>query len=127
MYSKFVKFCSVILTVALLINLLPMQVLGTESKALLAQPENVNSNVIYDNVVYDNESVALNDATIIGEVIDKRTEFSKEYKLSNGLYMTAVYPRAVHYDNEGTWAEIDNTLKLVGFDSNAIYTNTAGI
>ena len=95
MYSKFVKFCSVILTVALLINLLPMQVLGEEFKTLLAQTENVSS-----DVVYDNELEVSSDATIIGESVDKRTEFSKEFRLSNGMNMIVVYPEAVHFEKD---------------------------
>ena len=105
MYSKFVKFCSVILTIALLINLLPMQVLGEEFQALLAQPENVSSNVVYENALD-----APSDANIIGESVDKRTEFSKEFKLSNGMNMIVVYPEAVHFQKDNTWEEIDNTL-----------------
>ena len=121
MYSKFVKICSIILSVALLINLLPMQVLGAEIKTLLAGQENINS-----DVGYDNELAVSSDTTIIGEVVDKRTEFSKEYQLSNGMHMIAVYPRAVHYENNGKWDEIDNTLKIVGTGTNAVYANTAG-
>ncbi|MBE6920297.1 MAG: DNRLRE domain-containing protein [Ruminococcaceae bacterium] len=105
MYSKFVKLCSIILTLALLINLLPMQVLGEELKALLEQTENVSS-----NVVYDNELDTPSNATIIGESVDKRTEFSKEFKLSNGMSMIVVYPEAVHFEKDNAWEEIDNTL-----------------
>ena len=121
MYSKFVKSCSIILTVALLINLLPMQVLGAGESTPLTQPETVISSDIPDD-----EVIHSGNATIVGEVVDKRTEFSKEYKLSNGLHMTAVYPRAVHYNSNGSWEEIDNTLKAVGSGANATYTNTAG-
>ena len=118
MYSKFVKLCSIILTLALLINLLPMQVLGEEVQALLAQTENVSS-----NVVYDNELEVSSDATIIGESIDKRTEFSKEFKLSNGMNMIVVYPEAVHFQKDNTWEEIDNTLVTDNSRSIGTYRN----
>jgi RHS repeat-associated protein len=118
MYSKFVKLCSIILTLALLINLLPMQVLGEEVQALLAQTENVSS-----NVVYDNELEVSSDATIIGESVDKRTEFSKEFKLSNGMNMIVVYPEAVHFQKDNTWEEIDNTLVTDNSRSIGTYRN----
>jgi len=105
MYSKFVKFGSIILTIALLINLLPVQVLGTEIRALTSQTDNVIS-----DVANDNEPDAIGDATIIGESIEKRTEFSKEYRLSNGMDMIVVYPEAVHIQKNNAWEEIDNTL-----------------
>ena len=69
MYSKFVKFCSVILTVALLINLLPMQVLGADFQALLTPPENVSSNIVHDDTTLTQDD----NTTIIGEVVDNRT------------------------------------------------------
>ena len=108
MYSKFVKFCSVILTLVLLINLLPMQVLGEEFRSLLEQTENISSNTVYDSE--RDVSDVSGETTIIGETIEKRTEFSKEYKLSNGMNMVVVYPEAVHFQKDNTWEEIDNTL-----------------
>ena len=118
MYSKFVKLCSIILTLALLINLLPVQVLGEEFKALLEPTENISS-----DVVYDNELEVSSDATIIGESVDKRTEFSKEFKLSNGMNMIVVYPEAVHFQKDNTWEEIDNTLVTDNSRSIGTYRN----
>ena len=40
--------------------------------------------------------------------------------------MAVVYPEAVHYDKDGQWEQIDNTLKAGGIGSNAVYTTTAG-
>ena len=82
MMKRICRFCSLLLTFAMLINLLPMSVLGAELQEMTAadmEPE-------------DTESVQ-----IIGEVTERRGEFSKEYVLSNGLHMAAVYDNPVHY------------------------------
>ena len=47
---------------------------------------------------------------ILCELIDKRTEVSKEYILENGHHVTVVYPEPVHFEVNNTWEEIDNTL-----------------
>lgn len=120
MNSRFIKFCSIVLTLALLINLLPMQVLGAELDSLQSGDE-TSSNLFYMSEMGDP-----GEASIVGEIVSERTEYSKEYLMSNGLNMIVVYPEAVHFEKGNTWEEIDNTLKTVGVGSNARYTNTAG-
>lgn len=105
-------FLSVLLTVVLLINLLPVGALA----------ENVDD---LDNAPSANTG-DLEDVYIIGEVTENCSEFSKEYVLSNGLHMAAVYGEPVHYEENGAWKEIDNTLRASGSGANAVYTNTAG-
>lgn len=121
MNSKFMKICSIVLTIALLINLLPMQVLGAEFNSLFSDSEAASENWFYTNQMGDP-----GEATIVEEITDARTEYSKEYLMSNGLNMIVVYPEAVHYEENNEWKEIDNTLKAVGTGANASYINTAG-
>ena len=121
MNSKFMKICSVVLTIALLINLLPMQVLGAEFNSLFSDSEAVSENWFYTNQMGDP-----GEAMIVEEITDARTEYSKEYLMSNGLNMIVVYPEAVHYEENNEWKEINNTLKAVGTGANASYINTAG-
>ena len=120
MNSRFMKFCSIVLTLALLINLLPMQVLGAELDSLQSGDKTST------NLFYMSEMGDPGEASIVGEIVSERTEYSKEYLMSNGLNMIVVYPEAVHFEKGNTWEEIDNTLKTVGVGSNARYTNTAG-
>lgn len=121
MNSKFMKFCSIVLTITLLINLLPMQVLGAEFNFLFSDSEDIPEKWFYTNQMGDP-----GEATIVEEIVDARTEYSKEYLMSNGLNMIVVYPEAVHYEENNEWKEIDNTLKAVGTGANASYINTAG-
>lgn len=121
MNSKFMKVCSIVLTIASLINLLPMQILGAEFNSLFS-----DSKAIPENWFYTNQMGDPGEATVVEEIVDSRSEYSKEYLLSNGLNMIIVYPEAVHYEENNEWKEIDNTLKAVGTGANASYTNTAG-
>lgn len=45
------------------------------------------------------------------EIIAKRTEYSKTYKLSNGSYVTEQFFEPVHKKIDGNWIDIDDTLK----------------
>ncbi len=48
---------------------------------------------------------------ILSEIEDRRSEFSKEYLLSDNSRVVVVYPQQIHYETEnGELAEIDNSL-----------------
>ena len=111
-----IRFLSMLLTIVMVINLLPINILATEIQ------EAIEAADINDEVV-NAESTGMEDAYIVEEVIDGRTEYSKEYRLSNGLHMAAMYVEPVHYEADGKWEEIDNTLRI----SNGMYVNTAGV
>ena len=121
MKSHLLKSCSMLLVLALLVQLLPMQILGTELDSLLTAD-------LTEEVLPSSPQATSPEASpeVIGEIVSKRTRYTKEYLLNNGLHMAVVYPEAVHYDKDGQWEQIDNTLKAVGIGSNAVYTTTAG-
>lgn len=110
------RFFSMLLTIVMIINLLPINILATEIQEVIDATDS-NAEVV------NAESTGMEDAYIIEEVIDRRTEYSKEYRLSNGLHMAAMYVEPVHYETDGKWEEIDNTLRI----SNGMYVNTAGV
>ena len=56
----------------------------------------------------DTETAAEENPEIVTELAEGRGRFQKEYLLSNGQRMLAVYPTAVHYEEDGEWKEIDN-------------------
>ncbi len=47
---------------------------------------------------------------IISEVKDKREENTKVFLKDDMSYEAEVYPQAVHYNDNGTWKDIDNSL-----------------
>ena len=114
------KVCSLVIIMALLVQLLPLQVLALEAN------EEETPIISTEPIPQDNppsaEKVTPNEpATILGENTSKRTEFSKEYRLSNGLNLAVVYPVAVHYQKDGQWEDIDTTLTV----KDGVYTTAA--
>lgn len=106
------KITSTLLSLVMLLQLLPVQIFATELQA--------ESN---DTATLQTAS----EAHVVAELPEERTAYTKTFRLSNGLNMAAVYNDPVHYKKDGKWAEIDNTLKLSGTDTNAVLTNTAGL
>ncbi|MBI4858565.1 MAG: RICIN domain-containing protein [Acetobacterium woodii] len=49
-------------------------------------------------------------APIVGEVTEKRNAYSKVFQTQNGNMVAAVYKDPVHFEKDGSWKEIDNTL-----------------
>ena len=92
-----------VLTVLLLMQMLP-------AEALAAERLEIGEMVTIPTQTLDSSE----EVHIIAELTDKRTEYSKEYLLSNGLHMASVYANAVHYEEDGQWKEIDNTLRVTG-------------
>ena len=118
MCKTMLRFCSVLLVVVLLANMLPLSTFAAELQARAAETE----------------STAAAESTVVSstvktaeEIIENRTKYTKEFKLSGGLHMAVVYPEAVHYEEDGQWKEIDNTLRASGAGTKAAYTNTAGV
>ena len=46
------------------------------------------------------------------EIVEKRTENSKQFLMSDGMVMVQTYGMPIHYEENGAFKEIDNTLKL---------------
>ena len=61
-----------------------------------------------------NESGSEAEALILpaGEIPDKREANIKHFRMTDGSNMAVVYPAAVHFEENGDWAEIDNQLEL---------------
>ena len=114
-FSRTMKALSIALVLALLLQLLPVQVFAAEAAAR-TQDELANEGI------WETTETA-ESAYIVEEIISKRSECGKEYLLSNGLHMAAVYPEPVHYEKDGGWEDIDNTLKAIGTGTSAAYTN----
>ena len=112
MHSRLLRLCSILLTVAMLCNMLPTSAFAQEVKVSAGDTA---------------AEASSEDAYVVEEVEHQRTRFSKEFKLSNGLHMAVVYAEPVHYEKDGQWEEIDNTLKSTVRGTDTRYTNTADI
>ena len=131
MKNRFMKICSILLVMVLLFNMLPHRVLADmlsgEEPSLtpgsIAAGGLSNLSEIKDASIPIQEA-DIQEAVVIGELTGKRTEYTKEFRLSNGLHMAVVYPDAVHYEADNGWEEIDNTLTA---KADGTIVNTAGI
>ena len=87
------RVLSLIIVAALLLQMLPMQVIA-------AQDNNVEATEAAD------PSIPI---TVVGEEIALRDEAEKHFRLSDGTYLAVTYGTPVHYmDNAGNWQDIDN-------------------
>lgn len=68
---------------------------------------------------------AVANATITGEITEKRTKFVKQFSMSDGSFTAATYSMPVHYKKSGKWQEINTTLKKSG--KNAYQTKSTDL
>ena len=112
------KFLAFFLAIALSLTLIPAQVLAIEidqrKESLQIERAEAAS------------AEPAQDAEIVSEIPSGRDAYQKEFLLSNGQRMLAVYPTAVHYQENGQWEEIDNTLRAERQNGSTVYRNTAG-
>ena len=121
MYRLWQRMCGSVLALIMLVNLLPMSTFAQDFQQYLAENAEVTGTAVSGETKVS--SLEASPAKIVDEIVENRTEYSKEFLLSNGLHMAAVYADPVHYETADGWAEIDNTLKAAG----GVYRNTAGI
>lgn len=124
------KGLALLLTLALLVQLLPATVFATETvgnpeqdssaSAATAEPEDGN----YEAA--DTQTDA-STAQILFEDESLREENVKQFRMSDGSYTAVQYDTAVHYlDDSGAWQDIDNTLQLQGTSSAQTYSAANG-
>ncbi len=102
------KILSVFLALLIVIQILPLQVLAENIANIFSNQETTDTLV--------DEST---DVSILYEVEEKRDEYTKVYKKSDGTYTAVKTIEPLHYLNHGVWEEINNTMSLNG----NLYTN----
>ena len=119
MFKRFLRCMSTLLVLVMLINMVPVQALGELQSGEIGQIGGMESITTTPTGSADSAEPA----TIVAEIPEGRSEYSKEFLLSNGLHMATVYAEPVHYEKDGKWEDIDNTL-VANIDGT--YKNTAG-
>ena len=68
-----------------------------------------------------------NEAAIISEDAQKKAQYSKDFLLEDMTRLLVVYPDAVHYEKDGKWEDIDNSLELATDEQTGkeVYKNKA--
>ncbi len=108
------KALSVFLAFLIVVQILPLQVLAENITDAIAHKEFIED-VLNNPTSEDNAS----DAEILYEVEEKRDEYTKVYKKSDGTYTAIMTEEPLHYLNDGVWEEINNSMSLNG----NLYTN----
>ena len=103
-HKTILKVISIILIVAIIVEILPMTVLA---QAVEDEKEKFEQSGYSSNVSQEEE-----DPTVIGEDTERRnSENTKYFKMSDGTVKAAMYNDPVLYKDEtGKWQEIDNSL-----------------
>ena len=121
------KAISSVLAILLAFELIPVQAYAAVTPEESTEPEMTVSAYDISEGDFSNEKIIADDPELTEEIADRRDKFQKEFMMENGMFLAAVYPMAVHYENNGEWDEIDNTLKLTDTEQGKAYRNTAGM
>ena len=116
--KTFCKVLSVFLAVLFILEVLPTQVMAEAYTAAVAEKQFIEDLVNNPTDVENAYS-----AEILYEVEEKRDEFTKVYKKTDGSYTAIVSKEPLHYLDNGVWEEIDNSLSS---DGNT-FTNASNI
>ena len=124
--SKFGRILSLILVVAMLVQLLPVSVFAQESNT--ADPDEIDVIGLAEDY-FETPEESLKNAKILFEEEELREENVKHFRLDNGSYIAVQYGNPVHYEEDGEWVDYDNTLHGVSaFNGTGVshYTVTNG-
>ena len=133
MKAKLKRLLSCLLTAALLLQMAPFEVLAADSSPTVSSPavredrdESTESTKTADEADYDDD-VSPPDTYIDGEVMEARDEYEKHYRLTDGSFLAAQFQVPVHYEADGVWEDIDNTLIGVAlYDGTEVYQSVNG-
>ena len=109
------KLISLMLVLAMLIELLPANAFATpkgeDDYHPPAQAEAVPDEPAEAGVTDVMTEVETPDPAVLGEITELREENIKHFRMEDGTYTAVTYDQPVHYKNsDGIWQNIDNTL-----------------
>lgn len=107
-FKSFTKILSVILTVLLVFQIIPQSLISAVAETFSPYEDEF----VVDENFEDDEGTAKKELTIIGEDISRRESNVKHYIMSDHSIMAVTYSQPVHYEENGEWVDIDNTLSL---------------
>jgi len=100
------KVLAVFLSILFVVEVLPMR--------LIADAYAEQKQFVKDLVDNPTDAAEKEKADILYEVVDKRDEFTKVYKRADGTYTAAISKTPIHFEENGKWEEIDNSLEKKG-------------
>ncbi len=118
--KKVRKIIALILTVLTLVSIFSVStpVFAAEVQAAAVESEYEEN----AEEAEETESSEEQEPFILSENTERRTENTKHFLMSDGSYRAISYNEAVHYSDDGTWKDVDNTLVLN--NETEMYENT---
>ncbi len=105
--KKTTRLFSLLLSVVMLICIIPQSVLAEIGEMISGN----NSEATNQSFLSNNDTTADAFVYVFGEVIEKRTETTKTFRMSDGSLVAADYGKTIHFaDDNGNWQDYDNTL-----------------
>jgi len=108
------KFLIFLVLFAQVWSLVPWNALQVNASTVTEQ-EIVSS----DNVKYPTTTDSDFDPSLVeieSEMVDEREASSKTFRKVDGTYEVALYGDVIHYQDNGEWKQIDNSLNDLGDD-----------
>ena len=120
------KIIAILLTVLTLMSVVSAAtpVLAVEVTELTESAEETSETL---NTEEAEEQTATDEPEPLNEMVEWRTENTKYFRNSDGSYTAAQYAYPIHYEENGEWKEIDNTLtqkSVSGTDKEFVAENT---
>ena len=87
-------------------------------------PENGETEAVINTEGAVNAEAAATNRMFVRECVKERGRFSRVFETKGGEKAAVIYPKAVHFQKNGVWKSIDNTLALS--KDQLFYENTQG-
>ncbi|MBQ8767460.1 MAG: DNRLRE domain-containing protein, partial [Clostridia bacterium] len=107
-FKFFTKILSVFLTILLVFQIIPQSLISAVAETFSSYEDEF----VVDENFEENNETEQKDLTIIGEDISRRESNVKHYIMSDHSIMAVTYSQPVHYEENGEWVDINNTLSL---------------
>lgn len=101
----------------LLLGIVPLQPFAADMQSSSDMTEDTGDMPLQETLI-ESET-----AEILYEETQKRDAYTKVYKKSDGSYTAMVSATPLHFQQDGEWVDIDNTLTAVTQDGEVVLTN----
>ena len=96
------KVLSLVLALVMVFQLFPVTAFAEDEDGDEEAP------LLEETIIEEKEETT---AVPVGEDESKREANIKQFRMSDGTWLAATYPFGIHYEEYGTWIEIDNRLE----------------
>ena len=111
--KKVLKWLSTLLAILVVVGILPLSTIAAD----------VNESISIKDAIESDSSETDKSSEIITEVESSRDEYTKVFKKADGSYTAIISAAPLHYEEDGEWIDIDNTLVEKTVDGKEKFVN----